>query len=294
MPERDQFHSVGTPGRPGRVIPRWAAELLARLTQRAPAIVTPGVLGDLLAEVGSDVSVDAALKRLLRLGWLRSVAVRGAFAFVGPGVDELADPYIDLRAWQAREPSATFCLAGDNAAWHLGYLDRMPERTTVWVPPRAVLPKGLRHRVSCVRTRFPAHIDARGLGPTPALLRKRRLDLLTWSASLPAFGPEALVVQVSSRPASFASWVDLAGKLEEVARDVDIERLRDLLAASSDAARQRAAYLLRLGKRDDATSLLPATPQPVEFGSGGAATWDGATRVNDHLVARLMDANAKA
>lgn len=118
--------------------------------------------------------------------------------------------------------------------------------------------------------------------------------LLTWSSGLPAFGPEALLVQIASRPASFEAWVDLAGKLDQLAHDVDIGRLERLLATASNAARQRAAYLLRVGERDDALSVLPPTLQPIHFGSGGSATWDPNTNVSDHVVARLRGANAKA
>ncbi|MCC6806946.1 MAG: hypothetical protein IT381_05955 [Deltaproteobacteria bacterium] len=295
MEQEAPFHSENNRDRSGRIVPRWAADLVARLAQEAPTIVTRERLEKLLVDSGSSVPVDVALKRLLRLRWLRGVSVRGAFAFVPPGVDDIADRYIDLRGWHAKNPSAIFYLASDNAAWHLGYLDREPEGVTVWLPPNTTLPSGLRGKISNVKTRFPTDkIDARHVGPTADLLRKRRLDLLTWSAGLPAFGPEALIAQIASRPASFKSWVDLANKIGDLARDADIERLRVLLSASSASAQQRAAYLLRLGKRDDAATLLPAKIQPVEFGTGDTTSWDAITGVNDHLVARLMSANAKA
>ena len=291
---RRQPPSGDSRGSAGRVIPRWAASVVARLAEDAPRVVTRDSLQPVLADVGSRVDAEAAIRRLLRLGWLRSVSVRGAYAFVAPGVDELADPYIDLRAWRAKDRDAVFYLAGDNAAWHLGYLDRTPQGTTVWLPADKRLPKGLRSKVTLAKTAFPTLVDERILGPSTELLRKRRLDSLTWSSRLPAFGPEALLVQLASRPASFKAWDDLAGKLDQLAQDVDMGRLEKLLARSSNAARQRAAYLLHVGSRDDALKVLPSTLQPIHFGSGGNATWDPDTNVSDHIVARLRDANAKA
>lgn len=294
MSETASFHSEENAPEVGRVIPRWAADVVARLTRDGTAVISRAQLRRLLRELGSSVSVDSAVTGLLRLGWLRSVSLRGSFAFVAPGVDALGDPYVALRAWQAREPRVKLCLAGDSAAWHLGYLERQPDDITIWMPARTRLPKGLRGKISSVKTRFPRKFDVASLGPTAELLRKRRLDLVSWATGLPGFGPEALVVQVASRPVSFKSWVDLAGKLEELARDVDVSRLDEMLGATSDAARQRAAYLLMLGKRDDAAKLLPKRLTPVELGSGGRGKWDRATNVNDHLVVHLLDANAKA
>jgi AbiEi antitoxin C-terminal domain len=277
-----------------RVIPRWAAGLVSRLTQVAPAVITTDSIGAHLVEVGCSVTATTAIARLTRQGWLRTIAVRGAWAFLPLGVDDLADPYLDLRGWQLAHPDAKFCLAGDSAAWHLGYVDRSPERPSVWLADGTVLPKGLRGKVVSVKTRFPEHVDWRKLGPTSQLLRRRNLDLLTWSTKLPAFGPEALLVQISSRPASFTGWVDLAARLDALAGDVDIERLSDLLSAATDATRQRAVYLLRLGHRTDAAKLLPSELQPVQFGKDGPATWDAATAISDHLVAPLLRANEKA
>jgi hypothetical protein len=277
-----------------RVIPRWAAALLAHLVQVSPDVVTRETLARYLIDLGSSVDASTAIKRLSRLGWLRSLSVRGAWVFLPPGTDDVADPYLDLRGWRATDTEVELCLAGDSAAWHLGYLNRAPDRATVWLSEKATLPKGLRGKINKVRTRFPEPVDIRRLTPTQHLLRRRSLDVLTWSTKLPAFGPEALLVQIAARPASFTSWVDLASKLDEVARDVDMERLVELLAASTDSTRQRAAYLLHLGQRTDATKLLPAKLHSVELGSHGPATWHAATAVNDHLVIPLMDANAKA
>lgn len=290
MDEQEAFPSESKP----RVIPRWAAALIEQLSRENPAALSRNDLARILKDVGSNVDVETAVKGLLRLGWLRSVSLRGSFAFIPPGVDELADPYIALRAWRVREPRAKFCLAGDNAAWHLGYLPREPQRVMLWTPAKTQLPKGLRGKVGNVQTKFPSKLDVAALGPTHEVLRKRRLDLLQWASGLPAFGPEALLVQLASRPASFSAWLDFSGKLQELAGDINIEKLEALLAASTGSARQRAAYLLHVGGAPmHAMRVLPKKLAIVALGTEGPAKWDRVTQVNDHIVARFIDANAK-
>jgi hypothetical protein len=135
-----------------RRVPSWAAGLVAGLARDLPAVVTRHDIVDRLAEVGSDRDVESAIAELRRLGWLVGLAVHGAWAFIPPGQEEVVDPYLDLRAWRARDPAATFRLAGAAAAWHLGYLDRAPMgRVALWLPTGLRLPDGLRPVVSVTR-----------------------------------------------------------------------------------------------------------------------------------------------
>lgn len=126
-----------------------------------------------------------------------------------PGEAAISDPYLPLRSWLARDQNAGFMLAGASAAWHLGYLDRQPDgRIPIWLPPAKRLPDGLASYVSVVRIPWNA-ADTALLAPRPALLVRRRLDLVAWATGLPALGPEALLVQIATRPASFGPWADL-------------------------------------------------------------------------------------
>jgi hypothetical protein len=53
-------------------------------------------------------------------------------------------------------PDAVFALAGEAAAWHLGYLPRrLDGRPAVWPPNGAELPHGLRSHVSLIRIDWP-------------------------------------------------------------------------------------------------------------------------------------------
>ena len=107
-----------------RPVPRWAAGLVARLSQDRPAVVTREDLARYLAELGSVRGVDDTASDLQQLGWLSTLHLKGVWAFVPAGEDRASDPYLDLRGWQAREPNAVFALAGEAAAWHLGYIAR--------------------------------------------------------------------------------------------------------------------------------------------------------------------------
>lgn len=284
---------------PDRRIPGWASALLARLAQDGPDIVVRDDISTYLIEVKSSRSVDRTVEELTRLGWLESLHVKGAWAFLRPGEAEIIDRYIDLRGWKARDPGAVFALAGEAAAWHLGYLDRAFEGSVaLWVPKEERLPFGLRPHVSVVTLGWPAEAAPR-LSPSSTLLRKRHLDLTDWAGGLPAFGPDALIVQLSARPASFRPWADLVAHLDDLARDSSVDRLEELLDGQSASAWQRAAYLLHRGHREEeAAAVLDGRPKgampKVQFGKGPHAVWVPEYRIVDRLLAPLQDAIGKA
>lgn len=282
-----------------RRIPGWASALLGRLAQDRPDIVVRDDIAAYLIEVKSSRSVKRTIEELSRLGWLAPLHVKGAWAYLPPGETDITDPYVDLRGWKARDPAAVFALAGETAAWHLGYMDRAFDGSvSVWIPTGARLPYGLRPHISAISLGWHAGHAAR-LGPTTRLLNKRRLDLTRWATGLPAFGPEAFTAQLSARPASFRSWADLVAHLDDLAGDIDLDRLKDLLQGQSASAWQRAAYLLHCGHRtDEASALLEGRPKrsmpKVQFGKGGQAVWSPEFQVVDRLIAPLQSTLGKA
>lgn len=282
-----------------RRIPTWAAGVLARLAQDRPRVLTRADIGKYLAEAASDRDIERTIHELQRLGWITPLRLKGVWAYLPPGEAEVIDPYIDLRAWRARNPTATFALAGEAAAWHLGYLARAFDgAVSVWVPIGARVPHGLRTHVSVVTLGWGADMAQR-LGPSPALLHRRRLDLTAWASGLPAFGPDALVVQLAGRPASFRAWADLVPNLSQLVEDCDPALLKELLTGHSVATWQRAAYLVHRGGGDDLAAVLlagrpPGKMQHVAMGTGDNADWSREFAVSDRLVARLQRVLGKA
>ena len=283
-----------------RRIPRWAAGLISRLSQDRPAVVTRADLTEYLDELGEARELERTITGLRKLGWLATLHLQGVWAFVPPGESVAIDPYLDLKGWRARDPSAVFALAGEAAAWHLGYVARRFDGPpAVWLPQDTTLPHGLRTHFSIVRIRWSAE-DSKLVRPSPKLLRKKSLDLTAWANGLPALGPEALLVQLSVRPSSFRTWADLIPNLEVLASDCDLMRLEKLLRPQSASGWQRAGYLLaRGGRQEDGLELLErrpnAKPMPkVALGRGTGARWSREFRVNDSLVAPLQERLGKA
>ncbi|MGH3441116.1 MAG: type IV toxin-antitoxin system AbiEi family antitoxin [Nitriliruptorales bacterium] len=255
-----------SPAGPDRRVPGWASALVGGLTRDAPAVVTRGDIGQRSAALGLDRDLDATINGLRRLGWLVALPVKGTWAFVPPGQDAVTDPYLPLRAWQARDRNAEFLLAGEAAALHLGYVDRRSAgRISVWKPSGCRLPDGLRPYVSVVSIGW-GSTSPKELRPSTAFLARRHLDVVGWASGLPAFGPEALLVQLGARPASFAPWVDLVAHLEQLVDDCDDDKLAMLLTAQTASTWQRAAYLLHAGGQPTRGSALldrkPAGPTP--------------------------------
>ncbi len=282
-----------------RRIPGWASGIVARLAQDSPSVVNRGAIAGYLAETGSGRSVNDTVRELRRLGWLRPTPVRGIWSFLPPGQERIADPYLELRAWRLRETKACFALAAEHAAWHLGYLDRAPEkRVTVWIPEGSALPHGLRSRFAVVRLGWSKETLAK-LAPSARLLHRRKLDLVSWAGGLPAFGPEAILVQLAARPSSFDPWADLVAHLDQLVNDVTDRTLIDLLDGQSNSAWQRTAYLLHRGGSQKAFDTLARRPtaelSAVQLGTGdGPLTWSAEFGVADRLVAPLQERLGKA
>src|SRR2546430_780869 len=137
-----------SPAGPDRRVPGWASALVGGLTRDQPAVVTRDDIRQRSAELRLDRDVEATIAEPRRLGWLVALPVKGTWAFVPPGQEAVTDPYLPLRAWQARDRQAEFLLAGEAAAWHLGYLDRRSEgRIAMWKRSDVRLPDGLRPHV---------------------------------------------------------------------------------------------------------------------------------------------------
>lgn len=236
-----------SPAGADRRIPTWASRVVSGLARDRPVVVTKEDLTQRLTEAGCGRDPDSAIRELRRIGWLVQLPVKGTWAFIPPGEAAISDPYLPLRSWLARDQNAGFMLAGASAAWHLGYLDRQPDgRIPIWLPPAKRLPDGLASYVSVVRIPWNA-ADTALLAPRPALLVRRRLDLVAWATGLPALGPEALLVQIATRPASFGPWADLVPHLDDLVADCSDERLERLLSGRPTSAWQRASYLLDSG-----------------------------------------------
>lgn len=285
-----------------RRIPTWARGIVAAMSRDLPRVVTRDDIRALLDEAGSERTPDETISELRRLGWLVHLGIAGTWTFIAPGQSEVIDPYLSLRAWD-RVASSGFYLAGANAAWFLGYLDRAPDpKVQILLPPGTALPKGLRRSVAALRLPWPEDTDL--LGPTPRLLVRRRLDLVRWADGLRCIGPEALILQLASRPTSFTPWDDLIAHLPRLVEDCDDSRLVALLVVASAAAWQRAAYLLHAGG-SPARAIAVFDAAPIEtwpvtsFGTTHTAPEAGSLfvaqyRLIDRLIAPLQGLSGKA
>lgn len=296
--------AVASPAGADRRIPTWASQVVSGLARDRPAVVTKEDLTLRLTLAGCERDPDSAIRELRRMGWLVHLPVKGTWAFIPPGEDAVSDPYLPLRSWLARDQNAGFMLAGASAAWHLGYLDRRPEgRIPIWLPPVKRLPDGLAPYVSVVRIPWNA-ADTALLAPRPALLARRRLDIVAWATELPAFGPEALLVQLATRPASFGPWADLVAHLDQLVADCSDERLERLLSGRPTSAWQRASYLVDaagepargqalLAKRQ--TEAIPvARFTTAHSHDRGESVWAPEYQLVDELVAPLLRVLGKA
>ena len=197
------------------------------------------------------------------------------------------------------EPGAVFTLAGEAAAWHLGYLDRRYDgRVRVWLPDGVRIPFGARADVAVVHLGWHATAAAKVV-PDRKFLRRKRLDLTQWATGLPAFGPEALLAQVSIRPASFEPWADLADHIVDLARDCEAERLFALLDGQRPTAWQRAGYMLKIGGAHESADAVmqrrgSAPLAHVTLGDGTTGDYSSSFNLTDRVIAPKLRLGGKA
>jgi AbiEi antitoxin C-terminal domain len=281
-----------------RRVPTWAAGLVARLTQDRPPVVTVDDIAEYLAEFDDPRDPGSTVRSLVALDWLTATHIKGTWAFHPPGETDALDPYLDLRAWARKEPSARFALAGEATAWHLGYLDRrFAGPIAIWVPEGRRPPKGIRSLVSIVRIGWGA--DA-VLGPRSKFLADKRLDRTMWATGIPALGPEALLVQLAVRPLSFAPWADLAAHFETFAHDCEPTRVVELIDGQTASAWQRASYLLHTGGNDAGAEHVAghksrdARLVHARLGAGAGGVHVARYGVTDTVLAPLLAQVGKA
>jgi AbiEi antitoxin C-terminal domain len=282
-----------------RRIPWSVAAIVARLTQDQPSTLTRDQVNEYLVETGSQLNLESVLRELVALGWLTSTPRHGVWAFIAPGEVESSDPYLGLRAWQASDPAAVFALAGEAVAWHLGLVARRYDGpVALWIPKGTTVPRGLRQDVATVTLGWNADQSSK-VGPERAWLMQRKLDLTRWSNGIPAFGPEALLVQLGVRPTSFHPWADLAPNLQVLANSISLPKLLDLLAGQKTTAYQRVAYFLSLGGQapngDKVLAARPTEPlSHVVLGDGKHSTFSATHRLTDRLLAPFLAQFGKA
>ncbi len=282
-----------------RRIPGSVASVVARLTQDKPVTLTRDQLDEYVVEAGSQRELESVLRELVALGWLAATPRRGVWAFIAPGEVESSDAYLGLRAWKASDPDAVFALAGEAVAWHLGLIARRYNGPlALWIPKGTIVPRGLRTDVATVTLGWNAD-RASKIGPDRAWLIQRKLDLTRWSNGVPAFGPEALLVQLGVRPMSFHPWADLAPNLEVLVNSCNLPKLLALLSGQKTTAYQRVGYFLSLGgTKANGDEVLAARPtrllSHVVLGDGKQSTFSAAYRVTDRLIAPFLAQFGKA
>jgi hypothetical protein len=148
--------------------------------------------------------------------------------------------------------------------------------------------------------------DTAQLAPSTALLLRRRLDIVSWATGLPAFGPEALLVQLAARPSSFRPWADIVAHLDVLTADCVDARLLRLLSGQSMSTWQRASYLIDVaGEPERGAELLSKSPKKtmsvVKFthpnlhaSRTNKGEWIAKYQLVDDLVAPLLSVLGKA
>lgn len=227
-----------------RTISAALAPLVAELELEQPVVVTIGQLARALGRLGIGTEPKKAAARLRATGWLLPTRTAGVWEFA-PGAHAgpigHGDPYLELRAVAAADPSLSPALAGASALFVHGLIDRVPDGLHVAVTARHRVPQALK-RISTV-----TYFDSR-LEPV------RRDGLAVQRVA-------TVLVAAATRPTRVRSWAAIGERLADIVDAADRDELDVELADRPAASLARVAYLVHGVDPGLADRLFPQPPR---------------------------------
>ena len=212
-----------------RTIPPGFVTLLELLELEQPRVVTAAQVGHLAEQAAVRLPTEVVIRRLRERGWLLDLATKGVWEFAPAsraGAFNSGDPFIELRATLARDPSAPLAAAAESAAYLLGFSTRRPEPEVIGVAEGGRPPKALR-ALRIVRWTPSADLVLRG--------------------GLPVWAPSTLVAFMGARPGGYQDWRNVGDWLAQAVGQADVFELVGELDGRPRSAWARTAYLLDVG-----------------------------------------------
>jgi len=246
------------------------AGYVTELELRQPVVVTKGLLAEIGAAVGSDLSAAVAAERLVRLGWLLPMRTRDAWEFA-PGARagrfRSGDPWIELRALLIHQPDAPVAIAFESAIWEYGYTSHQPTKPVLGHRPGWRPPASLPVRNVSFDWRLPPG-DVNGL---------------------PLWQPATTLAAIANRPAAQGDWANADEWLPETFRATTPDDVLDEVAGRGRATLARLGHLAEWSGRKDiadgAQSLLSGHPTVTYLGRRGQrGTWVPRWHLYDSLL----------
>jgi hypothetical protein len=217
---------------------------------RQPVIVTRTMLAEIVSRLGTGVPTHAAIERLVRFGWLLPLRTRGAWEFAPAaraGPIGSGDPWVELRAVLANEPTAPVAIACESAVWELGHTSHQPTIPVLGHRPGWTFPIALPIRAVSFDWRLPAR-SIRGL---------------------PMWTEATIVVAAAHRPAAQGDWANADEWLSETFRAADRTSVVAEAAGRNISTLARLGYLAEWSGREDIASdvaaLLPSSESRVTY-----------------------------
>jgi len=254
MGKQRESHPKITSPSATRSIPPSLAPILSQLELESPEIVTLSRLREIAIQAGVRTAPAIVAGRLRNLGWLIPTSTRAVWEFAPgshAGAFRHGDPYLELRAAQAVRPDLTMvvCLSSALAAQRL--TTRMPDRLEIAIPPKQLIPSGLRQSARVVR--FQARLESTEVDGVP-------VHQLT-----------SILVHMADHPAHVRGWGAIAEVLPELMDQVTRADVEYELQDRSRATRVRLAYLIHGIDPILADHLVP----PSDGGREAPRIWFG-------------------
>ena len=250
-----------------RYIPTYLSGILEDLELERPELVSLHDIRDLCQKHGVRTEPRIVAARLKEHGWILQTPQRGVWEFAPAelaGAYSSADPLIPIKAFAKANPSCSFALSAQTAAWALGLAGRVPSIIDVAFERRITL-------------KIPYGIHASVFKPHLSPVRAKGTTTLV---------PESIIVAMCSQPSSVRTWQGADEWLGDVAYEMSVERTLDELVGRAASVALRTGYLIQAMRPDIAQKIKDGWPHSssIRFGRGQARRYDKGWHIVDSTL----------
>lgn len=226
------------------------AKVTEKLELNGSKLVTSKQLLEICRQNGINYPVEQISFRLVKEGWFLPTGISGVWEYIPAavaGTYSSNDPLLSLKAFQLKYPNIKFALTLQTAAWAQGYSDRIPSK--LHICSANPINKRLPHNIKVYKYKWSNETKT----------VKKNIQSLT---------PESIIVHIVSKPTAISNWESALVWIEELAYEIEYEKLYIELKNHNKSTKVRCGYLLS-GLRPDIANLLYKEINPkskIRFG----------------------------
>lgn len=220
------------------------AKVTEELELNGSRLITSEQLKEICKNKEINYPIENLVYKLKKEGWFMTTGVTGVWEYIPAAVAgsySSNDPLMPLKAFKLRYPKIEFYLCLQTAAWAQGYSDRIPSTLQICAE-------------KTVRKNLPKNIKFYKYTP--------HNNTIVVKGSINCLAPESIIIQISSKPSIINSWTSSIDWIEELAYEIEYDKILSELSTQNKSTWARCGYFLS-GLRPDISKKIYEKKKPV-------------------------------